>query len=78
VTIAIIDDGVDIHHGEFGGAGKIVAPRDATLRTDDPTPKDPFGPGPDDGDNHDNYTRSDNRRSDSRGDSDQDSTSRSS
>ncbi|MGR9053066.1 MAG: S8 family serine peptidase, partial [Gammaproteobacteria bacterium] len=28
--IAIIDDGVDIDHLEFGGSGKIVAPRDAT------------------------------------------------
>lgn len=52
VTIAIIDDGVDIDHDEFGGAGKIVAPRDATLQTADPRPKDPFGTGPEDGENH--------------------------
>ncbi len=39
VTIAVIDDGVDIDHPEFGGSGKIVAPRDATLQTDDPRPK---------------------------------------
>lgn len=39
-TIAIIDDGVDIDHPEFAGAGKIVAPRDATLGTSDPRPKD--------------------------------------
>jgi subtilisin family serine protease len=45
VTIAVIDDGADIDHPEFGGAGKIVAPRDATLRTSDPRPQD-------DGDNH--------------------------
>lgn len=51
-TIAIIDDGVDVAHVEFAGAGKIVAPRDATLRTDDPRPKDLFGTGPDNGDNH--------------------------
>jgi subtilisin family serine protease len=51
-TVAIIDDGVDIGHVEFGGAGKIVAPRDATLQTDDPRPKDLFGTGPDNGDNH--------------------------
>ena len=25
-TIALIDDGVDIDHAEFGGAGKLVAP----------------------------------------------------
>ena len=49
--IAIIDDGVDIDHPEFSGAGKIIAPRDATLRIDDPRPKDTFGTGPD-GDNH--------------------------
>jgi subtilisin family serine protease len=52
VTIAVIDDGVDIDHAEFGGAGKIVAPRDATLQTADPRPKDPFGTGPEDGENH--------------------------
>lgn len=52
VTIAIIDDGVDIDHPEFAGAGKLAAPRDATLQTDDPRPKDLFGTGPDDGDNH--------------------------
>ncbi len=52
VVIAIIDDGVDIDHAEFGGAGKIVAPRDATLQSDDPRPKDQFGTGPDDGENH--------------------------
>lgn len=51
VTIAVIDDGVDIDHPEFSGSGKIVAPRDATLRIDDPRPKDTFGTGVD-GDNH--------------------------
>lgn len=39
VTIAVIDDGVDIAHPEFAGSGKIVAPRDATLQTSDPRPK---------------------------------------
>ncbi|MGH8512966.1 MAG: S8 family serine peptidase, partial [Gammaproteobacteria bacterium] len=52
VTIAIIDDGVDIDHVEFSGAGKVAAPRDATLQTNDPRPKDPFGTGPEDGENH--------------------------
>ncbi len=52
VTIAIIDDGVDIDHPEFAGSGKIVAPRDATSLTDNPRPKDQFGTGPDNGDNH--------------------------
>ncbi len=52
ITIAIIDDGVDIDHVEFSGAGKVVAPRDATFQTDDPRPKDPYGTGPDDGENH--------------------------
>jgi subtilisin family serine protease len=52
VTIAIIDDGVDTEHPEFAGTGKIVAPRDATLLTDNPRPKDLFGTGPDNGDNH--------------------------
>jgi hypothetical protein len=41
VVIAVIDDGVDIDHPEFGSEGKIVAPRDATLGMDDPRPKDP-------------------------------------
>lgn len=40
-TIAILDDGVDIDHPELGSAGKVVAPRDATLGLDDPRPKDP-------------------------------------
>ena len=52
VTIAIIDDGVDIDHVEFSGVGKIVAPRDATDQTNDPRPQDTFGTGPDNGDNH--------------------------
>ena len=51
-TIAIIDDGVDIEHPEFRGSGKIVAPRDATLLTDDPRPKDPYGTGVEHGENH--------------------------
>ena len=50
ITIAVIDDGVDIDHGEF--TGKVVAPRDATLQTNDPRPKDVFGTGPENGDNH--------------------------
>lgn len=52
ITVAIIDDGVDIDHPEFSGAAKVVAPRDATLRTNNPRPKDTFGTGPDFGDNH--------------------------
>jgi subtilisin family serine protease len=52
ITIAVIDDGVDIDHPEFSGTGKVVAPRDATLQTSDPRPKDTFGTGPDQGDNH--------------------------
>jgi subtilisin-like proprotein convertase family protein len=44
VTIAILDDGIDIGHPELGLPGKIVAPRDfrATPMDDDPSP------GPDD------------------------------
>jgi subtilisin family serine protease len=52
VTIAIVDDGVDIEHPEFSSAGKVVWPRDATLLTDDPRPKDPDGTGVDEGENH--------------------------
>ncbi|MBL8342965.1 MAG: S8 family serine peptidase [Rubrivivax sp.] len=39
VTIAVIDDGVDIDHAEFGGSGKIVAPRDVFSGTDNPRPR---------------------------------------
>jgi subtilisin family serine protease len=49
-TIAVIDDGVDVDHPEFAGAGKVIAPRDATLRTNDPRPKDTVPSQ--DGDNH--------------------------
>jgi subtilisin family serine protease len=38
ITIAVIDDGVDIDHEEFASAGKIVAPRDVTRRSGDPRP----------------------------------------
>jgi subtilisin family serine protease len=41
-TIAIIDDGVDIDHEEFDTPGKIVHPRDATLKTNNPRPKDRY------------------------------------
>lgn len=41
VVIAVIDDGVDIDHPEF--AGRVVAPRDVTLQTDDPRPRDGVG-----------------------------------
>jgi subtilisin family serine protease len=40
ITIAIIDDGIDIDHPEFSGFGKLVAPRDATQGSNDPRPKD--------------------------------------
>jgi subtilisin family serine protease/subtilisin-like proprotein convertase family protein len=38
ITIAIIDDGIDLDHEEFRGSAKIVAPRDVTLRTNNPRP----------------------------------------
>jgi subtilisin family serine protease len=38
ITVAIIDDGVDITHPEF--KGRIVHPRDVTLNIDDPKPKE--------------------------------------
>ncbi len=41
ITIAIIDDGIDIEHVEFSSSGKVVAPRDATQNSNDPRPKDP-------------------------------------
>lgn len=39
ITVAIIDDGVDLDHPEFGGANKIVFPRDVTLETNNPRPQ---------------------------------------
>lgn len=39
VVIAVIDDGVDVDHPEFGTSSKVVAPRDATLRNNDSRPK---------------------------------------
>jgi subtilisin family serine protease len=41
ITIAILDDGVDIDHPDFQGAGKVVFPRDTVLNTDNPRPKHP-------------------------------------
>jgi len=40
ITIAVIDDGVDIDHIEFSSSAKVVAPRDATQNINDPRPKD--------------------------------------
>ncbi|MFZ5556271.1 MAG: S8 family serine peptidase [Pseudomonadota bacterium] len=45
VTIAVIDDGIDIDHEEFRSPGKVLAPRDVTRGTNDPRP----GPGDDHG-----------------------------
>jgi len=39
VTIAIIDDGIDIDHPEFSRAGKVVGERDATNRNSNPRPR---------------------------------------
>ncbi|MFT3681148.1 MAG: S8 family serine peptidase [Ferruginibacter sp.] len=39
ITIAIIDDGVDIDHTEFNMPGKVVHSKDASLNTNDPRPK---------------------------------------
>ncbi len=38
VTIAVIDDGIDIDHPELNSEGKIKSPRDVTRDTDDPRP----------------------------------------
>ena len=38
ITIAVIDDGVDLDHDEFRSSAKIVAPRDVTRKTNDPRP----------------------------------------
>ena len=39
ITIAIIDDGVDIDHMEFNIPGKVVGSRDVTVGSNDPRPK---------------------------------------
>jgi len=39
ITIAVIDDGVDIDHAEFAGSGKIVAPREVLAGNDNPRPR---------------------------------------
>jgi len=48
VCIAVIDDGIDVDHPEFRSSNKIKAPRDATLGTNDPRPKDAHALYPDD------------------------------
>jgi subtilisin family serine protease len=40
ITIAIIDDGIDIEHPEFSSSGKLVAPKDVTQNSNNPRPKD--------------------------------------
>jgi subtilisin family serine protease len=40
ITIAVIDDGVDIDHKEFNIPGKVVSSRDITMNTNDPRHKD--------------------------------------
>lgn len=37
-VIAVIDDGFDLQHEEFASPDKIVAPRDATTKDDNPSP----------------------------------------
>lgn len=39
ITIAVIDDGFDIEHPEFGTPGKLVAPRDVFSASADPRPR---------------------------------------
>jgi len=39
ITIAIVDDGVDIDHMEFNIPGKVVGSRDVTVGSNDPRPK---------------------------------------
>ncbi len=40
ITIAITDDGFDLNHPDFQGAGKVVAPRDLKHRDGLPTPEE--------------------------------------
>ena len=39
ITIAVIDDGVDVQHEEFNQPGKVVFPRDTVINVDDGSPK---------------------------------------
>ncbi|HKK74413.1 MAG TPA: S8 family serine peptidase [Saprospiraceae bacterium] len=39
ITIAVIDDGVDVEHEEFKGQGKVVYPRDTIINRNDGRPK---------------------------------------
>lgn len=39
ITIAVLDDGVDVDHPDFSGPGKVVAPRDTIINSDDARPK---------------------------------------
>lgn len=39
ITIAVIDDGVDVAHEEFQGEGKVVHPRDTIINRNDASPK---------------------------------------
>lgn len=39
ITVAIVDDGVDIDHPEFNIPGKVTNGRDVSLRSNDPRPK---------------------------------------
>ncbi len=41
ITIAILDDGVDVDHPDFSGPDKVVAPRDTILNSDDARHKHP-------------------------------------
>ncbi len=41
ITIAVLDDGVDVDHPDFSGPDKVVAPRDTILNSDDARPKHP-------------------------------------
>jgi len=42
VTIAIIDDGIDIAHPEFREEGKVVYPRNVVMGNDNPLPAYPY------------------------------------
>jgi len=39
ITVAVIDDGIDIDHVEFAGAGKVVAAQNMLPRGPDPRPR---------------------------------------